>query len=97
MKIEQYGIYYINLDPTVGREIKKKRPCIVLTPTELNQAFKTVIIAPITSKMKDFPTRLKLEVDKTKGEIMLDQIRTVDEKRIIKKFGELKDKKEIFL
>ena len=93
MKIEQYGIYYINLDPTVGKEVTKKRPCIIITPTDLNEAFGTSIIAPITSTKREYPTRVKIEVGNTTGYIMLDQLRTVDSQRIVKKFDRVTDTK----
>ncbi len=93
-RIEQYTIYWINLDPTIGSEIKKTRPCIVISPNEMNFNLRTIIIAPITSKSKDYPTRIKVKVENRTGWIMLDQIRTVDKKRIFSQIDKA-DKKII--
>jgi len=84
MVIEQYGVYLVNLDPTIGHEIKKTRPCVVISPNEMNRFIGTVIIAPVTSKGRDYPTRIKMRLKKRDGWIVLDQIRTVDKIRIIK-------------
>ena len=88
MEIKQYEIYLINLDPTVGHEIKKTRPCIIISPDEMNKNIQTVIIAPLTSKSHDYPTRLKIRVQRKKGWIVLDQIRTIDKTRLIKRLGD---------
>jgi mRNA interferase MazF len=85
MVIQQYEIFLINLDPTIGHEIKKSRPCIVLSPNEMNQFIGTVIIAPMTTKSKSYPSRVELSFQGKKGYIVLDQIRTVDKSRFIKK------------
>lgn len=82
--MKQYQIVVVNLDPTVGSEIKKTRPCIVLSPKEMNAHLKTVIIAPITSTPKKYPTRVKLKSGTIQGMIAIDQIRTIDKRRIIK-------------
>jgi mRNA interferase MazF len=87
MVIQQYEIFLINLDPTIGHEIKKSRPCIVLSPNEMNQFIGTVIIAPMTTKSKSYPSRVELSFQGKKGYIVLDQIRTVDKSRFIKKLG----------
>ena len=87
MAISQYDIFLINLDPTVGHEIKKTRPCVVVSPDEMNKHIKTVIIAPMTTKGKNYPTRIKVEFQKKHGWIVLDQIRTVDKKRLVKRLG----------
>jgi len=83
--VEHYGIYWINLDPTVGREMKKTRPCIVLSPNEMNRHMSTVIIAPITSTLRNYPMRLNLTLKGKKGQIACDQMRCVDVQRMGKK------------
>ena len=87
MVIQQYEIFLINLDPTIGHEIKKSRPCIVLSPNEMNQFIGTIIIAPMTTKSKSYPSSVELSFQGKKGYIVLDQIRTVDKSRFIKKLG----------
>ena len=95
MVVNQYEIYLINLDPTVGHEIKKSRPCLIISPNEMNKYISTVIIAPMTTKSHNYPTRVKLKFDNKTGWIVLDQIRTVDKLRLIKKLGKL-EKKYVF-
>ena len=85
----QYDIFLINLDPTVGHEIKKTRPCLVISPDEMNNNLSTVIIAPMTTKTHDYPTRVKAALQGKTGWIVLDQIRTVDKRRLVKKLGAL--------
>lgn len=92
MVINQYEIYLINLDPTVGHEIKKSRPCLVISPNEINYNIDTIIIAPMTTKSKSYPTRIKLKFEGKEGWIVLDQIRTVDKIRFIKKLGKIENK-----
>lgn len=87
--ISQYDVFLINLDPTVGHEIKKTRPCIVVSPDEMNKYIKTVIIAPMTTKGKTYPTRIKVQFQNKQGWIVLDQIRTVDKRRLVKRLGNL--------
>ncbi len=87
MEIKQYDIYIVNLDPTVGNEIRKIRPCIIISPDEMNNNIQTVIIAPLTTKSHEYPTRLKIRVQRKKGWIVLDQIRTIDKTRLIKRLG----------
>lgn len=91
MKFDQYDVVLVNLDPTVGAEIKKTRPCVVLSPDEMNNAIKTLIIAPMTSKSRQLPTRVKLH---DMSFIVLDQIKTIDKKRVLKHLDKL-DKKSI--
>jgi len=88
-KIEQYSVYLLNLDPTIGHEIKKTRPCAAISPNEMNKYLKTTIIAPMTTKSHDNPTRVKLKFAGKTGWIVIDQIRTVDRQRFIKKLGTL--------
>ncbi|PJZ46670.1 type II toxin-antitoxin system PemK/MazF family toxin [Leptospira brenneri] len=87
MVIHQYDIYLINLDPTIGHEIKKSRPCIVISPDEMNLFIGTVMIAPMTTRSRSYPTRVDLTFQGKKGSIVLDQIRTVDRSRLIQKLG----------
>jgi mRNA interferase MazF len=88
--INQYEIYLINLDPTQGHEIKKTRPCLILSPDEMNHTIGTVIIAPMTTKSYDYPTGIPINFENKDGWIVLDQIRTVDKTRLVKKLGILK-------
>jgi len=90
MVINQYDILLVNLDPTVGHEIQKTRPCVVISPDEMNHSIKTVIISPMTTKSHNYPTRISITFDKKDGWVVLDQIRTIDKKRVIKKIGKLK-------
>ena len=83
--VERYGIYWIKLDPTVGKEMKKVRPCIVLSPNEANRHISTVVIAPITSTMRHYPMRLSLTLKGKKGQIAFDQMQCVDVQRLGKK------------
>ena len=89
--INQYEIVLVNLDPTVGSEIKKTRPCVVISPNEMNRHLKTIVIAPITSTSKAYPTRIPISGTRTKGGIAVDQIRVIDRRRVIKSFGNLKE------
>ena len=84
MVINQYEIYWIDLDPTEGSEIKKTRPCVVISPNEMNNSINTVIIAPMTSTSKNYPTRINTTLDERDGWIVLDQIRCVDKSRLVK-------------
>ena len=89
MEIKQYQIIIVNLDPTVGSEIKKTRPCIVLSPDEMNKHLRTIIIAPVTSKSGDYMTRVKFVLEGNDNWIAIDQIQTIELTRIIKIIGEL--------
>lgn len=89
MEISQYQIILVNLDPTLGREIKKTRPCIVISPDEMNLFLNMVVIAPMTTSSKNYPTRIEVKHDNKIGWIVLDQIRTIDKQRIIKDLGRL--------
>lgn len=88
--VSQYEVYLINLDSTVGHEIKKARPCLVISPDEMNTTLSTVIIAPMTTKSHSYPTRVKVTFDGKQGWIVLDQIRTVGQIQLIKKLGSIK-------
>jgi mRNA interferase MazF len=91
--MEQYSICLVNLEPAIGHEIKKTRPCVIISPDEMNQHISTVIIAPMTTKSHAYPTRVPLTFKGKKGWIVLDQIRTVDKKRVIKKIGKISPNK----
>jgi len=89
MEIKQYQIILASLDPTIGSEIKKTRPCVVISPDEMNNHLRTVVIAPMTTSSKDYPTRVEIKHDNKISWIVLDQIRTIDKQRIIKELGKL--------
>ncbi|MBK9737047.1 MAG: type II toxin-antitoxin system PemK/MazF family toxin [Saprospiraceae bacterium] len=89
MKINQYEIVLVNLEPTLGSEINKTRPCVVVSPDEMNHYLKTIVIVPITSTLKKYPTRISISNQKVKGMAAVDQIRTIDTLRIVKIIGTL--------
>lgn len=89
MELKQYSIVLVNLDPTVGSEIKKTRPCAIISPDEMNKHLNTIILAPLTTSIKKYPTRVLVNHNEKNGMIALDQIRTVDKARIIKVFEKL--------
>ena len=91
-QINQYEIVLVNLDPTIGSEMKKTRPCVVLSPNEMNKYLQTIVVAPMTSSSKPYPTRVEVRHTTTKGWIAIDQIRTIDRIRIVKRFETLTDK-----
>ena len=93
--MNQYEIILVNLDPTIGSEMKKTRPCVIISPDEMNKYIQTVVIAPMTSASKKYPTRVEIKHNKTKGWVVIDQIRTIDKKRVVKILGKLTEK-EIF-
>jgi mRNA interferase MazF len=92
MDLKQYQIVLVNLDPTIGSEMKKTRPCVIISPNEMNKFLQTIVVAPMTSSLKTYPTRVEINHDKKQGSIVLDQIRTVDRQRIIKVLGNLSEK-----
>ena len=92
--MEQYSICLVNLEPTIGHENKKTRPCVIISPDEMNQNISTVIIAPMTTKSYAYPTRIPLTFQGKKGWIVLDQIRTIDKRRVIKKLGKISTNKK---
>ncbi len=89
--IEQYQVVLVNLDPTIGSEIRKTRPWVIISPDEMNRPLRTVIIAPITSKSKKYPTRVSVKLDQKTSWVVLDQIRTIDKRRIIKRLDSLSE------
>lgn len=91
-QIKQYDLVLVNLDPTIGVEMKKTRPCVVLSPNEMNKFLQTIVIAPVTSSTKPYPTRIEITHQTVSGWIVLDQIRTIDRLRVIKRLGTLSEK-----
>ena len=89
MVIKRFEVHLINLDPTIGGEIKKTRPCVVVSPDEMNRHIQTVIIAPMTTQGRPYPTRVPCRFQGKQGQITLDQIRTVDKVRLVKKLGRI--------
>lgn len=90
--MQRYDIYWVKLDPTVGFEINKIRPCVIVSPDELNRHLQTVVVVPLTSTIRgNYPFRLNVTVTGKNGQIALDQIRTVDKTRLVKKMGELSE------
>ena len=92
IKFKQYDIVIVNLDPTIGSEINKTRPAIIASPDEMNKPLMTVTICPVTSKSRKYPTRIDFDLEGNLNWIVVDQIRTIDKKRIIKNIGELQQK-----
>jgi mRNA interferase MazF len=89
MELKQYHAYLVNLDPTVGHEIQKTRPCLIISPDEMNRHLQTVMIAPMTTKSHNYPSRISLTFAGKHAWIVLDQIRTVDRKRLVKELGKI--------
>ena len=89
MVVKRFEVYLVSLDPTVGAEIQKTRPCLVVSPDEMNRHIKTVIVAPMTTKGRSYPTRVPCEFDGKEGQVVLDQLRTVDKTRLVKRLGKV--------
>jgi mRNA interferase MazF len=89
MVVKRFDVYLINLDPTIGGEIQETRPCLVISPDEMNRFIRTVIVAPMTSKGTAYPTRVACKFQGQSGQIVLDQIRTVDKTRLIRRLGKI--------
>lgn len=87
--VSQFDVYIIELDPTIGTEIKKTRPCVVVSPDAINNNLTTVIVAPLTHTIRDFPSRVACNFNKEQGQVVLDQIRSLDKKRLKKKVGKI--------
>ena len=88
----RFDILLVTFDPSQGHEIKKTRPCVIVSPNEMNKYIKTLIVAPMTSKIRNYPTRIPVVFDSKEGTIALDQIRTIDKSRIIRNLGTLDTK-----
>jgi mRNA interferase MazF len=89
MVVGQYQVFLINLNPTIGRELKKTRPCLIVSPNEMNKYIGTVIIAPMTTRSHNYPSRVPVAFQDKHAWIVLDQIRTVDKRRLIKRIGKI--------
>jgi mRNA interferase MazF len=89
MELNQYQIVLVNLDPTIGSEIKKTRPCVIISPNEMNKYLQTIVVAPITTTSRKYPTRIEVKHDRKIGWIVIDQIRTIDKQRIVIILGRL--------
>ena len=89
MAVSRFDVYLVSLDPTIGREIKKTRPCLVVSPDEMNRFISTVIVAPMTTKGRPFPTRVPCRFQGKEGLVILDQLRTVDRTRLAERLGRL--------
>ncbi len=89
MVAKRFDVYLVNLDPTIGHEIKKTRPCLVVSPDEMNRHIGTVIVAPMTTKGHDYPSRVACRFQGKDGQVVLDQIRTVDKARLVKRLGQI--------
>ncbi len=87
--VKRFEVYLVRLDPTLGSEIQKTRPCAVVSPDQMNRHIQTVIVAPMTTRSRKYPTRVECEFDGKQGQVVLDQIRTVDKTRLVKRLGEL--------
>ena len=88
--MNRFDVYLVSLDPTLGSEIRKSRPCVVISPDEMNRALATIIVAPMTSTIRNYPTRVPVTFQSKHGEVVLDQIRTVDKQRLHKELGSLR-------
>jgi mRNA interferase MazF len=92
MAINRFEVYLVNLDPTIGSEIRKRRPCLVVSPDEINHNIRTVIVAPMTTKGRAYPTRVPCRFKGKHGQVVVDQIRTVDRARLVRKLGRIDQK-----
>ena len=92
MVVRRFDVYLVNLDPTVGSEIQKTRPCVVISPDEMNRYIRTVIVAPMTTRGRSYPTRVKCKFQGKAGQVVLDQVRTVDKVRLVRHLGRLSDR-----
>lgn len=87
--VKRFEVYLVNLDPTLGSEIQKTRPCLIISPDEMNDHIATVIVAPLTTKGRDYPTRVNCQFEGKVGQVVLDRIRTVDKVRLVKMLGKI--------
>jgi mRNA interferase MazF len=87
--VSRFDVFLVNLDPTLGKEIRKTRPCLVISPDELNRNIRTLIVAPMTTRRRAYPTRIPCTFQGKRGEIVLDQLRTVDRERLVKRLGKV--------
>jgi len=89
MNVKRFEVYIVTLDPTKGKEIRKTRPCMIVSPNEMNQHVATVIVAPMTTVVRNYPSRINCEFQGKSGQVVLDQIRAVDKLRLVKKLGKI--------
>jgi mRNA interferase MazF len=87
--VRRFEVYLIALDPTIGSEIQKTRPCLVISPDEMNRHLKTVIVAPMTTQGRAYPSRVSCRFQGKSGQVVLDQLRTVDKTRLVRKLGRI--------
>jgi mRNA interferase MazF len=97
MVVNQYEVVLVNLNPTIGSEIRKTRPCVVISPAELNRNLNTIVIAPMTTNLIGYPTRVDVHFKGKTGKIAVDQIRTIDAKRVVKKLGKIRQEEVVNL
>jgi mRNA interferase MazF len=95
MEVKRFEVYLASLDPTIGHEIKKSRPCLVISPDEMNRYISTVIVAPMTTKGRNYPTRVPCTFQGKEGQIVMDQIRTVDKSRLMKRLGKIDSRTQV--
>jgi mRNA interferase MazF len=89
VEVARFDVFVVNLDPTIGSEIRKSRPCVVVSPDELNRHIRTVVVAPLTTARRPYPSRVPVHVDGKGGQVVIDQLRTVDKARLAKRLGAL--------
>lgn len=89
MVVNRFDVFLVNLDPTIDSQIKKTRPCLIISPNEINHYISTVIVAPMTTKGQPYPTRVTCQFQGKEGQIVLDQIRTIDKTRLVKLLGQI--------
>lgn len=89
MVVKRFEVYLVNLDPTIGSEIQKTRPCLVVSPDEMNRHIATIIVAPMTTQGRPYPTRVQCQFQGKDGQIVLDQLRTLDKVRLVKRLGRI--------
>jgi mRNA interferase MazF len=87
MEMKQYDIVLVGLDPTIGAEMKKTRPCLVISPDEMNDPLRTIQVAPLTTNVRAYPWRVSITFQRKKGMVALDQIRTIDKRRVLRRLG----------
>lgn len=95
MAVKRFDVFLVNPDPTVGSEIQETRPCLIISPDEMNRNIRTVIIAPMTTRRRPYPTRVACKFQGKEGQIVLDQIRTIDKSRLVRKLGRFKQETRV--
>jgi mRNA interferase MazF len=92
VEVKRFEVWLVNLDPTIGSEIKKTRPCLIVSPDEMNRHINTAIVAPMTTKSRPYPTRVPCRFQGKTGQVVLDQLRTVGKARLVRRLGQIGDK-----